>query len=263
MNLPATITRAGQALTIISTRRLSRHGRYTADCASRKHTPGRTALLALLLACGLAGCQSEQDKRIARVREEIETKRAGQTAAARPKTPASPSAQSAADSFDIPPYPGAKQAANALSSGTTLANGLTMALMETGDSVDKVIEFYQTRLIPDKGAPVERKEERRDGKRSVLLTVPKEEGGLQTVQATESNGRTMIELMSLKGRPGIQRPTIPGITSGDAASSPATGSSAVPPTTGSSAVPPATGSSAPSPTAPALPPDDTPRGRTP
>jgi len=164
--------------------------------------------------------------------------------------PASPTAR--AGDIDMPIYPGAKRMNAGQGSGSLLGDGLSMALLETGDSVDAVIAFYAVRLkSPDRRLATTRTEEKLDGRRVVRLSAPLENGGLQTVEARDEGGKTTVELMRMAGKPGGVPPSIPGVPAAAAAptgdlptrppGAPAAHDLTAPPSSGSAPVRPGTG----------------------
>ena len=167
---------------------------------------------ALLLAVVLPGCQTAAERRIA----EGESKLREMNARSQIVQP-SPTLQSTRDlspvsqtsqndkqekSLGMTLYPGSKPY---MEGPTTLSNtgdGIAMMLLETQDSVDKVMDFYKNQLSVKLGAgpahKVSFKEENRNGKRTLRLTKPFPSGGLQSVEAKEEDGKTIIELMNLQ-----------------------------------------------------------------
>ena len=167
---------------------------------------------ALLLAVVLPGCQTATERRIAEGESKLREMNA-RSHIARP----SPTLQSTRDlspinqssqndmqekSLGMTLYPGSKPY---MEGPTTLSNtgdGIAMMLLETQDSVDKVMDFYKNQLSVKLGTgsadKVSFKEENRNGKRTLRLTKPFPSGGLQSVEAKEEDGKTIIELMNLQ-----------------------------------------------------------------
>ncbi len=166
---------------------------------------------ALLLAIVLPGCQTAAERRIAEGESKLREMNT-QAQAARPAPALQPTSdlppvnQSPQNvkldkSLGMPLYPGSKP----YMEGTTLSNmgdGIAMTLLETQDSVDKVMDFYKIQLNSAAGGgsgnAVSVKEVNRNGKRTLRLTKPLPSGGLQSVGAKEEDGKTIIELMNLQ-----------------------------------------------------------------
>jgi hypothetical protein len=171
------------------------------------------------LTLGLAGCQSEQEQRIAEAKELIRQRQtlqavSGQTAhVVTPAQPVPPANNTRPDDPGMPVYPNAKEVKLGSRQSEGLGDGLAMSMLETGDSVDAVISFYSERLkTPGSHLQPDRTEDRLDGRRVVRLTVPRDDGGLMTVEARDEPGKTTIQLMNMKGTPrGAVPPGIPGI----------------------------------------------------
>jgi hypothetical protein len=174
---------------------------------------------AATLTLGLAGCQSEQEQRIAEAKELLRQKQmlqaaSGQTApAAAPAQPVAPANSAGADDLAMPLYPNAKEVKMGPGRSAGLGDGLVLSLLETQDSVDAVIAFYSEKLkTPESQLQPTRTEDRIDGRRVVRLSVPREDGGLLTVEARDEPGKTTIQLMNMKGKPGgAVPPRIPGV----------------------------------------------------
>lgn len=209
------------------------------------------ALGAALICAGLGGCRSEQDERIAAARESVlqqktedqtgrpeapvvsaapalRTSDAAHAAAGTGKagdisTPLYPgvttdgsrpaAAPAKASDIGMPLYPGARKMSTGPGDNSWVGEGLSMALLETRDSVDSVIDFYTQKLNETRGPlPPTKTEDRLDGHRVVRLSASREGGGLQTVEAREDNGKTTIQLMNMKAGPHAAVPaTIPGV----------------------------------------------------
>ena len=193
-----------------------------------------TALAAVVgcaaaLAFGITGCQSDQQQRIAEARELLRQKQTLQTssgnlaptvpAAPAPAVPAPAGKVAGTDDLGMPLYPGAKKVNMGPGDAAGLGDGLSMALLETHDPVDAVISFYDQKLrVPGSKVPPNRTEDRLDGHRVVRLSAPRDDGGLQTVEARDEAGKTTVQLMNMKGTPGaVIPPRIPGMPASGAA----------------------------------------------
>ncbi len=192
----------------------------------------RTRWITLLSACAipvlftLHGCESDADQRLANAREMVRHRQLGQTAAgsAQPanggglQNQASGGTQAPPDhtapGSDLPIYPGSRKIGAGPSNETGLEDGLTMEMLETGDSVDAVINYYAQHMISsDERLKPTRTEDRLDGRRVVRLSLAQTDGGLQTVEAREEPGKTSIQLLNLKGRTSKAIPdSIPGLS---------------------------------------------------
>ena len=110
-----------------------------------------------------------------------------------------------------------------------------MELLETTDRMETVLAFYQENLKASaaKIAP-STTEEKRDGRRVVRLSMPRDDGGLQTVEVSEDTGKTTIQLMNVNSTKSA--PLVPPSTRGG--TMPPSSLLPLPPTDGPSELPP-------------------------
>ncbi len=167
---------------------------------------------ALLLAVVLPGCQTAAERRIAEGESKLREMNArSQMAQSTPTLQStrdlSPINQTSQNdkhekSLGMTLYPGSKPYTEGPTTLSNTGDGIAMLLLETQDSVDKVMDFYKNQLSVKLGAgsadKVSFKEENRNGKRTLRLTKPFPSGGLQSVEAKEEDGKTIIELMNLQ-----------------------------------------------------------------
>lgn len=188
------------------------------DCSPRRRGShaacqiSRFICSALISIAVLPGCQTASERRVA----EGESRLREMNAKSQTDSPV-PTLQATSDtspliktnnnskqekSLGMSLYPGSKPY---MEGPTTLSNtgdGIAMMLLETQDSVDKVMLYYKAQLNSNStGNPANQltvKEENRNGKRTLRLTKPFPTGGLQSVEAKEEEGKTIIELMNLQ-----------------------------------------------------------------
>jgi hypothetical protein len=162
----------------------------------------------------LPGCQSDQEERLAETRRALSERQPPPAAAPAGQSVAAPVAAPHVPDIGMPIYPGARPVGGNAGLQEGLNAGLAMSLMETRDSVDAVIAFYKDRLSkPGSRLEPTKTEDRLDGRRVVRLSVPQEDGGLQTVEARDDVGKTTIQLMNMAGQAhGAVPSTIPGVT---------------------------------------------------
>jgi hypothetical protein len=198
----------------------------TAQSGPRLHRAAPLVAYIIPLLFALHGCESEEDKRLASAREMVRRQQAAQAAPANPQpsntagspvlpgnSTASPGSTAPAANAGLPIYPGARKISTGSVDNLGLDDGLTMEMLETRDPVDAVISFYSQRMIPvDARLRPTRTEDRLDGNRVVRLSLPRPDGGLQTVEAREEPGKTTIQLLNMKGKSSREVPaSIPGL----------------------------------------------------
>lgn len=69
----------------------------------------------------------------------------------------------------------------------------TLIVLETADSPDKVLAFYQQRL-----PKAQRTEKMLNGTRDILLLLPSSKGGYRAVEIRADEGATRIQLMNMR-----------------------------------------------------------------
>ena len=169
------------------------------------------ACVLALFAVGLAGCSDAPHDRVeAPAPAKLTTlptpaKPAGDNPEAKPAKPA-PAAPTEAE-LGMPIYPNAKPYTGL--GGNTIKPDMSsgMALLETPDSLDKVVDFYKTRIkatdARGNATPIAPRETKDAEGRKARLTGNDAEGNLQVANIREENGKTIIELMraSIKSLP--------------------------------------------------------------
>ena len=187
-----------------------------------RFNPSLFLSLAFILTMTVTGCQSERERKIA----EAESKLRGVSLSTQ-NNPSSlqtnrpgsedttiPTASSEDRALGMPLYPGSKPYTEGATTLTNTGDGIAMTLLETGDSVDQVMAFYQKKLRAEFDDPsvsaTSVKEEIRDGKRVARLTKPLSSGGLQSVEARQVDSKTIIELMNIQSVTSGKLSMIPG-----------------------------------------------------
>lgn len=163
------------------------------------------SLALILVSVGLAGCSDTPHDR-------VDTTTKPTQATALPATDKTTSGKSETDTDTPPPteaelgmpvYPQAKTygGMGGKSVKPSLDNGMTMALLETSDSLDKVLDFYKARIkVTDargNSTPTTPREEKENDRRKVVLTGNDAQGNTQVASLHTENGKTIIELMRL------------------------------------------------------------------
>ena len=109
----------------------------------------------------------------------------------------------------LPIYPGAKTYTDAggMAVKPLTEGNMATAMLETTDSLDKVVDFYKDRIKQSDArgntTPTVPREEKENDKRKVVVMGNDAQGNVQMVQLREETAKTVIELMrtSVKALP--------------------------------------------------------------
>ncbi len=181
------------------------------------------ALPVSLCALALTGCNDKQGEK-ADTRQTVSLPNAAPKADAPQQKPAAVIPPPTEAEVGMPIYPGAKTYVN--ENGVPVPPQkdptMPMALLETPDPMDKVVDFYKQRIkeTDASGAaqPVEPREEKLpNGKRKVSLSGSDGRGSVVVAQIREDNNKTVIELMRAQLPSGLSDQSAPAGTTGSTA----------------------------------------------